>query len=143
MREITGDIWDYMGRAVIAITTNGYLSKKGLAILGSGCAAQARERFPDLPHRLGTLLDSHGNHVVSIGDGIVTFPVEDTPWALPDFHLISRSALELREMADREGWTMVVVPRPGCGGGGLLWNDVRPLLAEHFDDRFHVITSGN
>ena len=142
MREITGDIWGYLGRAVIAITTNGYLSKQGVAVLGSGCAAQARERVPDLPLRLGRLLACHGNHVISVTEGIVTFPVEDSPWALPDFRLIRRSASELREMADREGWEMVVVPRPGCGGGGMLWKDVRPLLEEYFDDRFHVITSG-
>lgn len=141
MREIKGDIWDYLGRSVLAITTNGYVSKQGKAVFGRGCAAQARERFPDLPQRLGKLLASHGNHVVSLGDGIVTFPIEESPWSLPDFGIICRSALELREMADREGWRMVVVPRPGCGGGGLQWEEVRPLLQEHFDERFSVITS--
>lgn len=141
MHEITGDIWGYLGRAVIAITTNGFVSNKGVAVFGRGCARQAQERFPYLPLRLGLLLVGHGNHVVSLGDGLVTFPVEDSPWSLPDFSLIRRSALELKEMADREGWEMVIVPRPGCGGGGLEWRDVRPILAEHFDERFYVITA--
>lgn len=141
MHAISGDIWNFLGRAVIAITTNGHVTKRGMAVLGRGCAAQARERFPDLPERLGELLVSSGNHVAALGDGLVAFPVEDSPWSVPDFGIISRSAMELRELADREGWRMVVVPRPGCGGGGLSWKEVRPLLEEHFDDRFYVITS--
>ncbi|WP_275451504.1 macro domain-containing protein [Geobacter anodireducens] len=54
---------------------------------------------------------------------------------------IRRSAAELRALADREGWTRVIVPRPGCGGGGLAWQDVRPLLADILDDRFTMITA--
>lgn len=141
MNEITGDIWDFLGRAVIAITTNGSVTKRGTAVLGRGCARQAQERFPDLPLVLGRHLIEYGNHVASLSSGLVTFPIEESAWANPDFRLIARSAGELRELADREGWEMVVVPRPGCGGGGLDWSEVRPLLAEHFDDRFYVITA--
>ena len=140
MVETHGDIWDYRGRAVIAITTNGFVSGKGEAILGRGCASQAGERFPGLSWRLGELLRTHGNHVHPLVPGIVSFPVEDSPWALPDLQLIRRSAMELRMLADREGWSLDVVPRPGCGGGGLSWSEVRPLLADVLDDRFVVIT---
>lgn len=141
MRETVGDIWDYLGNAIICITTNGHLTRKGEAVLGRGCARQAQERFPDLPSRLGALLSEGGNHVHVIGDGLVSFPVEESPWANPDLYLIRRSAQELRACADREGWTRIIVPRPGCGGGGLAWQDVRPLLADLFDDRFTVISS--
>jgi len=111
--------------------------------LGRGCARQAREHFPALPARLGALLFEAGNHVHVIDDGLVSFPVEESPWATPDLRLIRRSAEELRALADLEGWTRVVVPRPGCGGGGLDWQEVRPLLAGLFDDRFTVISSGS
>jgi hypothetical protein len=142
IKEITGNIWDYLGRTVICITTNGQVTPKGEAVLGRGAARQAREHFPALPARLGALLAAKGNHVQVIADGLVSFPVEESPWANPDLRLIRRSAEELRELADREGWKRIVVPRPGCGGGGLSWHDVRPLLADLLDDRFTVISAG-
>lgn len=140
MREETGDIWDYRGRAVIALTTNGSVGK-GRAVVGRGVARQALVHFPDLPEVLGKLIAEHGNHVHILGDGFVSFPVEESAWEWPDPRLIERSARELRKLADHEGWELVVVPRPGCGGGGLKWQDVRPLVEPWFDDRFVVIVA--
>ena len=141
MRETVGDIWDYLGCAIVAITTNGAVDRSGDAIFGRGCARQSLASFPDLKRRLGRLLRETGNHVYDLGDGIVSFPVEESPWENPDPRLIARSALELRELADRSGWRLVVVPRPGCGGGGLDWSEVRPLLEKVLDDRFLIITN--
>ncbi len=141
MTEISGNIWDWLGRAVIAVTTNGHVTRDGKASLGRGCARQAGERFPDMACRLGALLSEKGNHVHCLGEGIVSFPVEENPWSMPDLGLISRSALELRDLADAKGWTKIVVPRPGCGGGGLEWREVKPVVAKIFDERFYVITA--
>ena len=141
MQEVYGDIWDYLGKAVIVITTSGSLTRDGRAVLGRGCARQAAERFQNLALQLGALLQEQGNHVHNLGNGLVSFPVEESAWALPDLRLIARSALELKELADREGWETIVVPRPGCGGGGLSWHEVRSLLMSQFDDRFLVISS--
>lgn len=135
------DIWLYLGKAVIAVTTSGSVARNGKAVMGRGVARQAAQQFPDLPERLGLLLKSAGNHVHYLGEGIVSFPVEESAWECPDLRLISRSARELRELADREGWQTVVVPRPGCGGGGLNWREVRPLLEPYFDDRFVVMSA--
>lgn len=140
MQEICGNLWDYQGHTVLVLTTNGSLSRDGRAILGRGCARQAGERFPELALRLGTLLHAHGNHVHDLGDGLISFPVEETAWSLPDPRLIRRSAEELRELVDRTGYPQVLVPRPGCGYGGLNWHEVRPLLADLFDERFQVIS---
>lgn len=139
MREIGGDIWEYRGRAIIALTTNGSLTRDGRAVVGRGVARQALVYLPDLPWRLGALLQAGGNHVHALGEGLVSFPVEETAWSLPDLQLIARSAAELRRLADERSWELIVVPRPGCGGGGLHWADVRPCLAGVFDDRFLVI----
>ncbi|WP_281185023.1 ADP-ribose-binding protein [Trichlorobacter lovleyi] len=141
MREMQVDIWSYQGQAVIAITTNGSLTRDGRAIMGKGVAKQAAERFPELRHQLGRLLQVRGNHVHEIMLGLVSFPVEETPYSLPELRLIRRSAEELRLLADQCGWTQVLVPRPGCGGGGMPWQEVRPLLEELFDDRFIVVSA--
>jgi len=139
MIEISGNIWDYRGSAVIAITTNGQVGRSGRAVMGRGVAAQACRMMPELAELLGRRIAEGGNHVHYLAENIVSFPVEHSPFELPDLALIERSARELAALADQMGWQDVVVPRPGCGGGGLSWKEVRPLLKRHLDGRFRVI----
>jgi hypothetical protein len=139
MFETVGDIWEYAGTAVIVITTNGSLTRDGRAVVGRGVAKQAAIRFSGIADKLGRLLAEQGSHVFDLGCGIVSYPVEETAWSQPDLRLIARSAEELRLLVDSSGWRRVVVPRPGCGGGGLSWKDVEPLLAPWLDERFIVI----
>lgn len=142
MHEIVGDLWsEHDDGAVVAITTNGMVNKVGRAVMPRGCARQAQERFPGLLATLGSLLRQHGNHVFDLGHQIVSFPVEEDPYQVADMHLVERSCRELVELADYKGWQKVVVPRPGCGGGGLQWPDVKSILVRHFDARFYVITN--
>ena len=140
MREIRGDLWDFHGRAVIGITTCGQLNPKGECLMLRGCARQAKIRFPELPAILGGLIQSRGNHVFCLGGGIFNFPVENSSFEVPDLALIQRSCRELAALADALGWPEVILPRPGCGTGGLEWLEVRPLLSRHFDRRFRIIT---
>jgi hypothetical protein len=140
MLETVGDIWEHGDRGYIfVITTNGSLTRDGRAIFGRGVARQAALRFPGIAEKLGSMLAEQGNHVFDLGCGIVSFPVEETAWSLPDLRIIARSAQELRLLADRSGWRRIIVPRPGCGGGGLAWKDVQPLLSPWLDRRFTVI----
>jgi hypothetical protein len=138
--EISGDIWAFAATTVIVITTNGSQTADGRAIFGRGVAKQAAARHSQLAQILGRLLAEKGNHVFDLGNGIASFPVEETPWSLPDLRIIARSAEELRQLADFSGWQKIIVPRPGCGGGGLAWKDVKPLLEPWFDERFIVIS---
>ncbi|MEJ2700354.1 MAG: ADP-ribose-binding protein [Desulfuromonadales bacterium] len=141
MHEIFGDLWEEHRRgAIVAITTGGLVDRHGRCVMLRGCARQAKERFPDLPHLLGELLRAKGNHVFALGRGIVSFPVETSPYDRPELRLIERSCRELVELADRREWRHLVVPRPGCGGGGMEWADVRPILERCLDGRFRVIT---
>lgn len=141
MHEITGNIWDHRGQATIVITTNCGVDRRGRAVIGRGCARQALEYYPDLAEHLGRLLEQQGARVHDLGNGLVSFPVEETAWSLPDLRLIKESARQLRELADEKGWTKIIVPRPGCGGGGIEWHQVKPLLEDYFDERFHVISA--
>jgi hypothetical protein len=139
--ECTEDIWQYSGSGsvVIAFTTNGSVAGNGKAILGRGVARQAAERYDSLAVKLGDLISRHGNHVHELGNSLVSFPVEETAWSYPDLRIIARSAAELRTMAESSGWQQIIVPRPGCGGGGLSWPEVKPVLEPWFDERFIVI----
>lgn len=142
MHEIIGELWEEHARgAVIAITTNGMVNRVGRAVMPRGCARQAHDRFPDLIKTLGTLIKHHGNHVFDLGHQIVSFPVEEDPYQNPEIRLIEQSCQELIELADYKGWKKIVVPRPGCGGGGLEWKEVKTILLRHFDERFYVITN--
>lgn len=141
MVEIVGDLWNWLGQAVLCITTNGSVNRRGECPMPRGCARQARERFPELPRTLGRLLQNRGLRVCELGHGLVSYPVEEHWLATPDLRLIESSARQLRELADTREWPLVILPRPGCGGGGLEWAQVRPLLAPHFDRRFRIITA--
>lgn len=140
MRELQGDLWKlYATGSVVAITTGGQVNRDGCCAMPRGCARQALERLAGLDWTLGQLILTHGNHVFDLGRRVVSFPVENSPLEVPSLALIAQSCRELVELADYKGWTEMVVPRPGCGGGGLEWSSVRPLLEEYFDERFLVI----
>jgi len=142
MREAVTDLWDCHARgAVVVMTTGGLVNRDGTCAMPRGCARQARERFAGLDWILGQQILAHGNHVFDLGRRLVSFPVENSPFEVPDHGLIERSCRELVELTDYKDWPEVVVPRPGCGGGGLDWTAVRPLLEKHFDDRFLVVSA--
>lgn len=141
MIQYHGQMWDFHGQAIIAITTGGLVSNKGHCAMPRGCARQARDLFPGLAAQLGALIQLHGNHVFALEPLLVSFPVEHSPYEVPSLPLIEQSCQELVQLTDQQKWSQVIVPRPGCGGGGLSWDDVEPILERYFDDRFTIITS--
>ena len=155
MIEVTGDLWSYHAD-VRCITTNGDTNSYGEAVMGRGCALQAKKRKPLLTSQLGVMLRDFGNmvHVLSYEDPaigtLLTFPVKHR-WQDPaDLALIAKSAVELVELIEcLFAWRVlypdlpplrIVVPRPGCGAGQRDWTtEVKPLLVDVLDDRFHII----
>lgn len=124
------------------ITTNGFVTKDGRAVMGRGCALEAKTKFEGIDFALGRLIKDHGNRCHILGDyGLVSFPVKHHWKEQADLDLIIRSAHELVQLADAHGWQFVVMPRPGCGNGKLKWADVKPAIAGILDDRFRVITN--
>lgn len=155
MLEAYGNIWDIIdegGWDALVITTNGYVAKDGRAVMGRGIAKEAADKFLELPGQLGRLLKIYGNEV-NIFSGyapydLVTLPVKPTfgPNGIPGWKakaqlpLIETSIKQLVYYTDRYGWRDVLLPRPGCGYGGLKWPDVKPMLSSYLDDRFTVVT---
>lgn len=141
MKEIQGDIWDYYSRGHwIVITTNGTIKKNGEAVMGRGVALQAKQRFPNLPTRLGRLLTLHDNTPNLFRDlRLITFPVKYHWKDKANLDLIWDSCKRLvdgMKLLDLDALYMV---RPGCGNGGLDWKDVKPILEKYLDNRFIIV----
>jgi len=147
MKEIEGDIWDYHEENNwIVITTNGTLKNDGSLVMGKGIALQAVERFPQLPSLLGCYVKDYGNHVLPVMQyKIITFPVKNDWRKVADTKLIVRSCIEIVYICDIQWHYMfkqlskVYLPRPGCGVGGLNWEEVKPICEKYLDERFVVV----
>lgn len=160
MIELVGGLWTEHARGKWAcVTTNGDVDRRGRAIMGGGCALEAKQRFPNLPERLGLALRDNrtptddGNNCYVFDDlRVISFPTKYHPYHRSDIVLIQRSAQQLmRILRDREhdvehngvvypAVRCVVLPRPGCGLGGLEWAFVANILRPILDDRVHVIS---
>lgn len=153
MIEKQGDLWLEYPVSARVITTNGLVKQDGAAVMGRGCALEASEKFGLLKYMLGDRIMKHGNnlHVFPLRqnnyiyacDLLIAFPVKHQWMGPADLELIRRSAAQLKDVADRLDLGKVVMPRPGCGSGGLRWIDVRSYLMDALgplgDDRFIVM----
>lgn len=167
MIEVEGDLWEFDANVKV-ITTNMFVKANGDAVMGRGCAKEAARMFPWLPNKLGRHIRAHRMHDE---EQPVAFLISTNPtaedWDLWCYHvkynwweqaspeLIRAGAEQLAEAFPPERWAAIpdgdrtwtrpmkiVLPRPGCGNGGLKWRDVRPLLQDVLDDRFYVIDYG-
>lgn len=150
MLERNSDLF-IVGRvcSALVITTNGTVKNDGLAVMGRGVALTARKQFKGVDRRLGDLIKANGNIVQVIGRrrwhghpySVVSFPVKHSWWEEADIDLIGKSTRQLKELADEEGWSLVALPRPGCGNGKLEWKKVRRVLLRALDDRFVIVNN--
>ena len=151
MKQARADLWSIQADATV-ITTNGIINARGECVMGRGVARDARDRFrpkdsTPLAEILGMMIKKDGNRVHDTGywywEGhtyrIITFPVKEhwSEQARPD--LISQSCEDLLLLADTmPSWDNIAMVRPGCGNGGLRWQEIEPLCEAWLDDRFTV-----
>src|SRR5271163_955499 len=137
MIESSFDIWVYHNQPgnIVCITTNGFVKTNGQAVMGRGCALEAKQRFPDLPLRFGIYLKRQGNtagYVFPSGhaydDKLLVFPVKHNWWETADLGLIAKSRTFLCGEAIHNPDIIYHLPRPGCGNGKLDWETVEPYL---------------
>lgn len=144
MKEVAANLWEVEADLRV-ITTNPDTNRDGAAVMGRGCAREARERITGIEYHFAKLLRRHGNRVMRLtrprkGAALASFPVKHHWHERADPELIRRSAGQLVALADKFGYERVVIPRPGCGNGSLSWGEVRPLLEDVLDDRFTIVT---
>jgi hypothetical protein len=142
MKEIIGNIWvQAKYPAYIVIPTNGVVKHNGECVMGRGLAYQAKIKYPDLPKELGGYIKDHGNIVFVFCEyNLLTFPVKHMYNQKADISLINESAKQLREILLDKFWlSPVYIPHVGCGNGGLLWSDVKPIIEQYFGDLENII----
>lgn len=143
-QEVIGDLWVIPAEWRV-ITTNGFTTKLGKAVMGRGVAYQAKCLFPELPNLLGIKLEREGNipHVFE-AFRLVTLPVKPQQGlnglpgylARADLALIDESLARLVQLPLSGP---IAIPRPGCGAGGLTWETVQPIVTKHLDERFVLV----
>jgi len=142
MQEIKGNIWDYLPKGWVVITTNGFVKHNGQCVMGRGTALQAAIRFPSLPKMLGDRIKEGGNNVYMFTQyRIVSFPVKHHWVYKADLKLISKSCEQLRtKVGMMTPIPSVYLPRPGCGNGQLSWEDVKPIVKNIlWPDWFNIV----
>lgn len=141
MREVRGNLWTYPAE-LCCVTTNGIVSG-GTAVMGAGCAREARTYFPGIDAELGAAITARGNRVHLLRHDLASFPTKHDYRDASDPVLIAASCRQLTALVTALGYHSVVLPRPGCGLGKLSWEGVvRPLLLEYWqhDPRFIVVS---
>src|SRR5260221_6014769 len=102
MREIIGNLWDHwkLENTYICITTNGTLKKNGEAVMGRGCALEAKKKIPGIAGLLGAHIAARGVtagylHVLPL----IVFPVKYRWFEKANLDLIAASCHFLRGAA--------------------------------------------
>lgn len=122
--EKVGNLW-IENAQYRCIPTTGAV-EDGEAVMNTGLALEAAQRFSGLAVDLGRLITSRGNHVHQLRPGLLSFPVSQFTWSGPTIPVIERSARQLVEIV---GDAKTLLPRPGCGPGELPWEDVAQALS--------------
>lgn len=142
MLEEKGDLWE-MEADARCITTNGTVKRNGRAVMGRGVALQAKTKHPNLERLMGNFLVQNGNILGCIPAWLLfTFPVKHNWWEIADLELIRQSCLQLMWVLNESPELQrVLLPAPGCGNGGLFYQDVLPAIRPLLDDRVCVVST--
>lgn len=153
-QERFGNMWDfYRQYDAICILTNMQVDRHGNNVMGRGSAYEARRRYPFLPLLIGHEIRRARQAKEPVPAGriwmsfdsdpavvFVAFMTKDDWREKSDLKLIERAAHELMETIEEEGWSSVLLPRPGCGAGQLDWkSQVKPILIPILDERVTVV----
>ena len=141
MNETRGNAWDLLvDFDLLFITTNGFIKNNGDAVMGRGIALEAKKRYPNIARLLGKQISQEGNHVHLLSSKLASFPVKHDWREKADIKLIERSARQAIQLANEHGLERILLPRPGCGNGGLNWRDVKLSLINILDERFYIVS---
>jgi hypothetical protein len=137
-----GDMWSvFFDTDVFMITTNPIIRKDGAVVMGRGIAAEAKDRYPDLPYDFAASLSCYGNEGVDfIGyyeyTRIYYFMVKDHWAKSAEIEIIRNSVNRLKYLFGYSD-ERVDLNFPGIGNGGLPRDHVLPFLQD-LPDNIHI-----
>jgi O-acetyl-ADP-ribose deacetylase (regulator of RNase III) len=150
-KEAVGDMWEMPADAYCVTTNTEFVVRADqdrhmhpFGIMGGGVAYEAARRFPGIERNLGKVLVFGGSEpiVTTIWENprVVCFPTKTKVHLNSNPHLIGSSCRRLMYWATYNNAKNILLPRPGCGLGGLRWEDVEPICAEFLDERVTVVS---
>lgn len=107
------------------IPCSGAVTSDGLAIMDTGVALEANQRFHNLDLDLGRLLTSRGNHCHLIRPGVVSFPIKQYQWSGLSLDIVKRSGHELCSLV---GDAQTLLPIPTDSEGNCSLEEVAKAL---------------
>jgi hypothetical protein len=145
--EVFVDFWQlYESRkqgSVFIIPTNGSVNAKGKAVMGRGLAYDASQRYDTLAMQLGDWIREAGNKCRYFPtECFITFPVKEQWFDTASLYLIGRSCRQTNELFERHCETIqkIFIPHVGCGNGRLQWRLVRPILENHCEGNYTIVS---
>ena len=134
MQEKDCDLWiepaDYR-----CVPTSGAVAGDGAAVMDSGVALQAKQKYTNLDVDLGRLLTSRGNHVHELRPGLVSFPIKQYEWSGIVVDVVRRSVNELQALV---GDAKTLLPRLDFKDEDVPWETIAEVLST-LPDNFVVV----
>lgn len=144
MTEEKGNLVDlYLNGEWVVVPTNTVLKPDRTNVMGKGVAFQLAQIEPTLPRLNGAWIETFGARLAIFPHlSLFTLPTKLEWWMPSPRELVERGVKQLAKAA-----SMMLVPdkiylpRLGCGQGKLDWQtQVKPMLAEHLNDKFVVVS---
>jgi hypothetical protein len=141
MFEIRGSFWDNKFNDWYRVITINNVVTNNKLVMGKGIAKGCKERYPGVNTIFASIIKNRGYKVFVAPGKLIGFPTKYHWKEDSDLTLIEKSARELQELKERiEG--NVLMPKVGCGNGGLAWEDVKPIIEPYLNERIYVIEKG-
>ena len=152
MIETKGNLFDDTNLNCIVCTINQIVKNNGELVMGAGIAKEFRDRYPFLAESFGKRTKFKESGILLANDivfrqkesGVVIdyvcicgLPTKYDWRDKSDIDLIVKSCRELLMVANAFGWEKIGMTRPGCGNGGLNWDNVKNKIS-FLDDRFII-----
>jgi O-acetyl-ADP-ribose deacetylase (regulator of RNase III) len=108
-----------------------------VGVMGKGLAASLKKEYPDMFRAYKRICDQHLLEIGKLwlwqgpGQWILNFPTKKH-WRHPSkLDYVEDGLKKFVASYEAKGIREIAFPRLGCGNGGLIWDDVRPMMHEY------------